>query len=702
MNYDDALKLCVFRYVSGSHAYGTNRPDSDEDIRGVFIAPLSKAFDLFQSNFVGAGPIAGHLKDAIADIETGYYTEAVRKIQLAMEPDHGDLNLSEGTLHKPGVDEELHELRKFLKLAAKSNPNILEFLYVDRGIKLSTPIWCKVREQRHLFLSKKARYTFSGYAHAQLERIQTHRGYLLNPPDHKPTRGEFGLNEETLIAKENQHAILSLPDKWINEAGKDYVRKEKAYHKALEAFNSYRRWVQERNPDRRELEKKYGFDCYLDDTEFLTKKGWKKFDNIPNSLEVATLNRNTGCLEFQIPTERFCEDYSGNIVFFQPQHMDCAVTPNHRMFISEAHRSKKNPGARYDLELANWRMTTAESLISGNRTYFHTRMTCRPPLVDFDISDDFLILMGCYVSEGSIGKRLSNGTASVIRISQKAGNRIEKFMDGLMSRNPGIIRDFKSNHKASDKRTSDCLERIWTVAHRPWAEKLHKECGDGAKDKRLPLWTIQLSFRQACLLLEAMVAGDGTERKLSRIYYTSSRRLADDIQTMCVASSIISQVWGPYECKTTFGTCFMYQVYIGRPKEVALLKPQVIHMEKVLNRKIVCFTVPNDMLITRRNGKIAIQGNCKHAMHLIRLCRMGIEIIRDGVVNVYRPDREELKGVLRGEWSYEKLVAYAQGIDSELDVLYKTSPLQDRPAYEKITELYISIAEEHYGIKISA
>jgi predicted nucleotidyltransferase len=37
MHYDEAMNHCIFRFISGSHAYGTNRPDSDTDYRGVFI-----------------------------------------------------------------------------------------------------------------------------------------------------------------------------------------------------------------------------------------------------------------------------------------------------------------------------------------------------------------------------------------------------------------------------------------------------------------------------------------------------------------------------------------------------------------------------------------------------------------------------------------------------------------------------------------
>lgn len=259
MHYEEALENCIFRYVSGSQQYGTNNPESDTDYRGVFIAPLNYAFDIFQTSFV-SGVIRQNLNSAMDAIDDLNFIDAKNNIKKALETDKGDLSLSVETVHKIDNDEELQELRKFMKLAAGSNPNIIEFLYVEDLIDICTPEWEKVRENRHLFLSKKARYTFAGYAIQQLKRVKLHRGYLLNPPSHQPTRQEFGLSEMSKIPKDHQNAILSLPDEWVADHAKEMVLKEKQYASALQLWNSYHKWARERNPLRKELEHKFGFD----------------------------------------------------------------------------------------------------------------------------------------------------------------------------------------------------------------------------------------------------------------------------------------------------------------------------------------------------------------------------------------------------------------------------------------------------------
>lgn len=260
MNYEQATRNCIFRFLSGSHAYGTNTPESDEDIRGVFMAPLSLAFDLFHTSFVGQGSLHDHLVGALEAVEAGLPDSARGHLDHALQVDQGDMNWSAGTVRRPGADEELQELRKFMKLAAQCNPNIIEFLYVDRNILHETEEWGRIRDAREMFLSQKARGTFAGYATAQLRRIQNHRRYLLSPPKEKPSRKAFGLPEETTVPQQYRGAILSVPDDYVQPEYRDSVRREKAYQEAAGDWKAYTRWSRERNPKRRELEAKAGYD----------------------------------------------------------------------------------------------------------------------------------------------------------------------------------------------------------------------------------------------------------------------------------------------------------------------------------------------------------------------------------------------------------------------------------------------------------
>lgn len=69
----------------------------------------------------------------------------------------------------------------------------------------------------------------------------------------------------------------------------------------------------------------------------------------------------------------------------------------------------------------------------------------------------------------------------------------------------------------------------------------------------------------------------------------------------------------------------------------------------------------------------------KHGMHLVRLMRMGYEILSEGKVRVKRPDAEELLAIRAGAWTYEQMVEYAESMDKKMEEAYANSKLPRAP-----------------------
>lgn len=252
----------IFLTKHGSHAYGTSTPDSDLDVKGVAIPPHE------------------------------YFHGFAQKFEQAegKEP-----------------DLVIYDIRKFFFLAGNCNPNIIEVLFTDESDWLiNSKVWDSIRSNRDLFVSQRAKHTFSGYACAQLKRIETHRRWLITPPSHKPSRAEYDLPERTLIPSDQLQAAWSLIEKktaqwqvdleflptaerqellykmaeWLEEmklgaseqfkaAGKVLgysenfmlvLDHERAYKQRLTEWNQYKNWQQTRNPKRAALEARYGYD----------------------------------------------------------------------------------------------------------------------------------------------------------------------------------------------------------------------------------------------------------------------------------------------------------------------------------------------------------------------------------------------------------------------------------------------------------
>ena len=84
----------------------------------------------------------------------------------------------------------------------------------------------------------------------------------------------------------------------------------------------------------------------------------------------------------------------------------------------------------------------------------------------------------------------------------------------------------------------------------------------------------------------------------------------------------------------------------------------------------------------------------KHAMHLVRLLRMGVEALRDGEILVKRPDAEELLEIRAGAWTYEEIVAYAESMDKEVrEVWYSKSELPKKAPIKFAAQLLMDVQD---------
>lgn len=84
----------------------------------------------------------------------------------------------------------------------------------------------------------------------------------------------------------------------------------------------------------------------------------------------------------------------------------------------------------------------------------------------------------------------------------------------------------------------------------------------------------------------------------------------------------------------------------------------------------------------------------KHALHLVRLMRMGVEILEEGIVRVRRPDREQLLSIRAGAWPYETLIEEAEALQARIQAARASSTLPERPDHEALDALCVQTIQE--------
>jgi hypothetical protein len=128
----DLESMVILRCVIGSRAYGLESEASDTDRRGVYLAPAELEWSLF-----GA-------PEQFEDSDGQWC---------------------------------LWELKKFLVMALKANPNILECLYSPL-VDTITPLGERLLAIREAFLSQMIFQTFNGYAMSQFKKLEQDRRSL--------------------------------------------------------------------------------------------------------------------------------------------------------------------------------------------------------------------------------------------------------------------------------------------------------------------------------------------------------------------------------------------------------------------------------------------------------------------------------------------------------------------------------------------
>jgi uncharacterized protein len=84
----------------------------------------------------------------------------------------------------------------------------------------------------------------------------------------------------------------------------------------------------------------------------------------------------------------------------------------------------------------------------------------------------------------------------------------------------------------------------------------------------------------------------------------------------------------------------------------------------------------------------------KHAMHLVRIQRMALEILETGTVTVHRPDGEELLAIRDGAWTFDVLEAATDVLASRIEAAATSTPLPSEPDTDTLDRLCVELVAE--------
>lgn len=306
--------------------------------------------------------------------------------------------------------------------------------------------------------------------------------------------------------------------------------------------------------------------CYDDQTEILTQRGWVPFPELLDGDEVAQWWPD-GNIDFVKPNEVVRQKYDGDMVRLKNQHIDLLVTPNHRCPL----RHRKS-GKLKVVEAKSYQEDYKQhhaGIWKGGST---------------SISQHLISLVCAAQADGS----WRSDVRQAMELSFSKKRKIERLRDALLKANAV----FTERPKGSDSTrfyVSDCpaLQYVMSIIGRK---------------KEFPVeWLLSLDRESLDMFVDEINHWDGCFTRNNQ-YTSTVKNNVDVVQIAMTLSDLRATVNRHSSTDTTAWALYQTQRNYSMTTNV----------EKVnlpYDGSIYCVAVPSSFVVVRRNGFTAICGN---------------------------------------------------------------------------------------------
>ncbi|MCK5219924.1 hypothetical protein KAR10_10380, partial [bacterium] len=341
--------------------------------------------------------------------------------------------------------------------------------------------------------------------------------------------------------------------------------------------------------------------CYDKKTEILTKHGFKFFNDVSYDDEIATLNQDTGYLEYHKPTAKQKYMYEGKMYKIKTKYLDLKITPDHELYTIRPNNGgvkHSGWGGKQIQDVVKDKMYFTVKKDSGwegkQKKYFMLPGIITNPngrnkrvITQKKIPMDLWVkFFGWYITEGSLDKNIKKGYKISIRQCNLKNKKEIYDIAKDMGYNVFDIKD--GSVQFYDKQLYTYLTQFGYSG-----------------DKFIPTEIKNLNKELLSELILTMFKGDGCIKDGKLLsYYTKSKRLIDDVQELLLKTG--------KACKT-YKRRNIYELSVNH-KYLTIKYPHHRWKNKITTvdtkEYVYDVTVPNHIIYVKRNGIASWQKNC--------------------------------------------------------------------------------------------
>ena len=334
-------------------------------------------------------------------------------------------------------------------------------------------------------------------------------------------------------------------------------------------------------------------ECYSSDTEILTEHGWVAFPQLERGVRVATYNVFNNTIIFDRPYDYIEKDHDGYMHLYQSRNTNFLVTEGHELYVKNRHSGNiKRRKSKTILSMKNYTYPSSGMLDGEDRvlTYLERLLIA--------IQADGTVFAECPSLKGTSTTRIGFGLHKPKKIQ-----RLKYLLDRLhITYQTRVARRNQTVITFSLKELADGLD-LSTLKSFDWVDITRINASWGREFiHELSYWDCHVNRRgcyayynaniDALNKVQAIAALSGFRTKL-HLY----RRAEDCLKIPLPDGSFR---------KTSKD---QYRLNISDIEQTTYPSRDVV----CYSGKVYCVSVPSGAIVTRRNGVVGVNFNCRHS-----------------------------------------------------------------------------------------